>query len=113
MSELEKLEQKIVSLFEENNRNMDRRFESIDRRFESIDQRFEDIEIDIKMIRIEMQKESNRIQEKIQNEVQKLDDRMRRLEVSDREKWNVPELRDRVDMLERFVQKHPDRIETL
>ncbi len=169
MSELEKLEQRIVSLFEENNHNMNHRFDAMDqrfdaidgrldamdgrldaidgrldamdgrlgamdgrldamdgrldamdgrldtmdRRFDSMDQRFEGIEIDIKMIRIEMQEESNRIKDIIHNEVQRLDERIHNLEVSDREKWNVPELRDRMDMLEVIVAGHTDQIKAL
>ena len=155
MSELEKLEQRIVFLFEENSRNMDRRFDAmdqrlgamdqrfdgidrrldavdqrldgIDRRLDAMDQRFDGIdrrldamdqrlkgaEIDIKMIRIEMQEESNRIQKKIHNEVQRLDDRIHNLEISDREKWNVPELRDRIDVLEVVVAGHTDQIKAL
>ena len=60
-----------------------------------------------------MQEESNRIQDKIHNEVQRLDERLHRLEVSDREKWNVPELRDRMDVLEVFVARHTDQIKAL
>ena len=92
---------------------MDQRFDGIDRRLDAMDQRLKGAEIDIKMIRIEMQEESNRIQKKIHNEVQRLDDRIHNLEISDREKWNVPELRDRIDVLEVVVAGHTDQIKAL
>ncbi|MCR5302186.1 MAG: hypothetical protein K6E49_07065 [Lachnospiraceae bacterium] len=120
MSELEKLEQKIVSLFEENDRSMDQRFKSIDDRFKSIDDRFksiddrlEDIEIDIKAIGVEMETESKRIQDAMHNEIQKLGERVHNLEVLAHEKWDVPELKDRMYVLEHVVSTHSDQIQVL
>lgn len=120
MSELERLEQKIVSLFEENNRSMDKRFKSIDDRFDAIDNRFdaidnrlEDIEIDIKAIRVEMETESKRIQDAMHKDIQRLDERVHDLELLAKEKWNVPELKDRTDVLEHVVSKHSGQIQVL
>ncbi len=113
MSELEKLEQKIVSLFEENSRAMDQKFKGMDDRFDRIEERLGDVEIDIKMICIEMQSESNRIQETIHKEVQRLDDKIHDLEISDREKWNIPELKDRLDVVEHFASEHSRQIKEL
>ena len=92
---------------------MDGRFDAVDLRLDSMDKRFDDVETDIKMIRIEMQEESNRIQDKIHNEIQRLDERLHNLEVSDRGKWNVPELRDRVDVSGGIVAGHTDQIKAL
>ena len=111
MSELERLEQKIVSLFEENNRSMDKRFKSIDDRFDAIDNRLEDIEVDIKAIRVEMETESKRIQNAMHKDIQKLDARVHDLELLAKEKRNVPELKDRTDVLEHVVSKHSGQIQ--
>ena len=112
MSELKALEEKMVSLFGEVNKRfdgIDRRFDEVDKRFEGIDKRFDDVDTELKMIRFEMQSESSRLQESIAN----LDNRVSNLEILATEKWNVPELKDRMDTVEHVVSKHSEQIRAL
>ena len=98
MSELKALEEKMVSLFE-----------GVNKRFDDVDKRFDDVDTELKMIRIEMQSESARLQGSIAN----LDNRVCNMEILAREKWDVPELKDRMDMTEQVVSKHSDQIRVL
>ena len=92
---------------------IDQKFDAIDQKFDRIDQRFDDLEnkmeLEFKAVRIEMQCESNRIC----NRIDGLDSRVHNLEIMAEEKWDVPDLKDHIKMVDRVIQKHSDQISVI
>ena len=94
-------------------KEIDQKFDAIDQKFDRIDQRFDDLEnkmeLEFKAVRIEMQCESNRIC----NRIDGLDSRVHNLEIMAEEKWDVPDLKDHIKMVDRVIQKHSDQISVI
>ena len=109
MSEIKQLENKMVSLFEkvdERFAKIDQRFDAMDQRFDAMDQRFDDLETDVAMIRVEMNHGYNELSGKIDG----LDKRVGHIESVIQERWDIPEIKTRLEAVETVVQSHSDKI---
>lgn len=92
---------------------IDQRFEAIDQRFEAMDRRFDTFEekmlSEFAAVREEMQDNSNKINKRID----RLDDRVKSLESIVRKRFDIPELKDRMDATELVVGRHSEQINQL
>ena len=89
------------------------KFDAIDQRFDAMDRRSDTFEEKIlsefAAVREEMQDNANRINKRID----RLDDRVKSLESIVRKRFDIPELKDRMDATELVVGRHSEQINQL
>ena len=95
MSEIKQLEEKMVSLFEK-----------VDERFAKMDQRFDDLETEVAAMHVEM----NHGYKELNGKIDGLDKRVGHIESVIQERWDIPEIKTRLEAVETVVQSHSDKI---
>lgn len=105
-------------------KEIDERFEQIDKRFEQIDKRFEEQEQKFELRFIELDKkiesktdmlmqyiyENYQLTMQIRDKVNEMDERLQNVETIVKQRWQIPELSDKVDVLYYEVEKHTERL---
>ncbi|MCR5221484.1 MAG: hypothetical protein K6D90_01280 [Lachnospiraceae bacterium] len=100
------------------------KFDEIDKRFEQIDKRFEEQEQKFELKFIELDKkiesrtdmlmqyiyENHQLSMQILNKVNEMDERLQNVETIVKQRWQIPELSDKVDVLYYEVEKHTERL---
>lgn len=103
---------------------IDKRFKQIDKRFEQIDKRFEEQEQKFELRFIELDKkiesktdmlmqyiyENYQLTMQIRDKVNEMDERLQNVETIVKQRWQIPELSDKVDVLYYEVEKHTERL---
>ncbi len=89
------------------------RFDAMDKRFDSMEKKFDEFRDDVKteffMVRTEMEANFKRVDEHID----KLDERVHNVEVICRDRFDVTDIRARLDMTEKVVGEHSEQIREL
>ena len=106
MSELERFENKMISLFKEDREYTDQRFEELKG---YMDHNFEEVRADIQLTHLAIQIETGKIQDKIQT----LDSRVHDLEMMAQERWNVADIRDHMEVVDQVLIKHNEQIQAI
>ena len=89
------------------------RFDAMDKRFDALDKRLDEFQDDVKteftMVRTEMEYVSKQVNDRID----KLDERVHNVEIICRDRFDVTDIRDKLDMTMKVVGEHSEQIRKL
>ncbi len=113
-------ENKVISLFEQLNKaieDLSIRMDRMEQRLDSIDQRFDELEKKIDDLRADMNDEFKAVRTKMEHEsgairdlIRRIDNRLQNVESICSQRWNIPDISDRLSVVENVVRRHSGQI---